>query len=77
MQLFNKLIGFLIGAAFEGLLNPKKNDYETERRKKVEPDSADSKWRRWRIERDEELEARRKAATQKPTQDQPETSTRD
>jgi hypothetical protein len=59
MQLFNKLIGFLIGAAFEGLLSPRKPDQVTESRKKVEPESADSKWRRWRIERDEELEARK------------------
>ena len=67
-----KLLALLICAVLEGGFGSKK----TEPKVKKE-DDAETKWRRWRIQRDEELETRRRATIQKPTQSLPEAGSRD
>jgi len=59
MHLLYKLLGILFGWVLEHVLGPKKEV------PKVKPeDDAETKWIKWRIQRDEELEARRKVASQ-------------
>ena len=50
-----KLLALIFCAAFEGILNPTK-----EQPKAPKEDDAETKWRKWRIARDDELEERRK-----------------
>lgn len=54
MYALYKLLGCLIYLMLEGLLNPKKEE------PKKKEDDAETKWRKWRLQRDEELEARQK-----------------
>jgi hypothetical protein len=56
MHLLYKLLGILIGGVIEQVLGPKKEEPKVKRE-----DDAETKWIKWRIQRDEELEARRKS----------------
>ena len=55
MYLLYKVIGIILGGFIEGALAPK-----SQKREKPKEDDAETKWRKWRIARDEELEERRK-----------------
>ena len=59
MHLLYKLLGILFGGVLEQILGPKK-----EVPKVKQEDDAETKWRKWRIQRDEELETQRKVASQ-------------
>jgi len=56
MHLLYKLLGILIGGVIEQVLGPKKEEPKVKRE-----DDAETKWIKWRIQRDEELEARQKS----------------
>ncbi|MEI6598197.1 MAG: hypothetical protein WCL22_04065 [bacterium] len=58
MHLLYKLLGILFGGVLEQILGPKK-----EVPKVKQEDDAETKWRKWRIQRDEELEARGKGVS--------------
>ena len=58
MHLLYKLLGILFGGVIEQVLGPKKEEPKVKRE-----DDAETKWRKWRIQRDEELEDRRKESS--------------
>jgi len=58
MHLFYKLLGIIFGGVIEQVLGPKKEEPKVKRE-----DDAETKWRKWRIQRDEELEDRRKESS--------------
>ena len=55
MNLLYKLIGIIIGGILEGAFSSKPKTPEAPKE-----DDAETKWRKWRIARDEELEEKRK-----------------
>lgn len=59
MHLLYKLLGILVGGVLEQILGPKK-----EVPKVKQEDDAETKWKKWRIQRDEELETQRKVESQ-------------
>jgi hypothetical protein len=58
MHLLYKLLGIIFGGVIEQVLGPKKKEPKVKRE-----DDAETKWRKWRIQRDEELEDRRKESS--------------
>jgi hypothetical protein len=59
MHLLYKLLGILFGWVIEQVLGPKKEEPKVK-----QEDDAETKWIKWRIQRDEELETQRKVASQ-------------
>lgn len=55
MHLLYKLLGILFGWVIEQVLGPKKEEPKVQKE-----DDAETKWRVWRVQRDEEIEARKK-----------------
>ena len=55
MNLLYKFIGIIIGGILEGAFSPKQKTPE-----KPKEDDHETKWRKWRMARDAELEERRK-----------------
>jgi hypothetical protein len=58
MHLLYKLLGIIFGGVIEQVFGPKKEEPKVKRE-----DDAETKWRKWRIQRDEELEDRRKESS--------------
>lgn len=58
MHFLYKLLGILVGWVLEQILGPKKEEPKVK-----QEDDAETKWRKWRIQRDEELEARGKGVS--------------
>ena len=58
MHLLYKLLGIIFGGVIEQVFGPKKEEPKVKR-----VDDAETKWRKWRIQRDEELEDRRKESS--------------
>jgi len=58
MHLLYKLLGILFGWVIEQVLGPKKEEAKVK-----QEDDAETKWIKWRIQRDEELEDRRKESS--------------
>jgi hypothetical protein len=59
MHLLYKLLGIIFGGVIEQVLGPKKEEAKVK-----QEDDAETKWRKWRIQRDEELETQRKVESQ-------------
>lgn len=55
MHFLYKTLGCLIEVLFEGIFRFKKEEPKVQKE-----DDAETKWRVWRVQRDEEIEARKK-----------------